>query len=256
MIIFLLVIVILLVSLYFYNRNFINSNEYYSNPVYIFWTGGYDSTFRLCQLLIVERAHVQPIYISAKNLDNVETGNTKRHNHKNEFQAMEKIRKMLNEKFPFTKEKLRPTIVISDISIDDDIKQNMKVLKNQRRVRRSTCQYGGMAQVTRDLDKHIEVSIEKAEHVNGFYKTIYKKLGCSHNCNYRDHTIKSKRDKPLRIFEKFVFPIIHISKKKMYVIAKQNDFADILGLTWSCWYPKNNKPCNRCIMCRERLKFV
>ena len=57
-------------------------DKYFSNPVYIFWTGGYDSTFRLCQLLIVERVMVQPVYISDPYLDNKKTSTTRRHNHK------------------------------------------------------------------------------------------------------------------------------------------------------------------------------
>ena len=32
-----------------------------------------------------------------------------------------------------------------------------------------------------------------------------------------------------------------------------NNFDDILNKTWSCWYPRNNKPCGRCVMCRERF---
>ena len=36
---------------------------------YIYWTGGYDSTFLLIQALIVEGYQVQPIYIKCQNLD-------------------------------------------------------------------------------------------------------------------------------------------------------------------------------------------
>ena len=32
-----------------------------------------------------------------------------------------------------------------------------------------------------------------------------------------------------------------------------NNYDDILNLTWSCWYPKNGKPCGNCIMCKERI---
>ena len=64
--------------------------------IYLFWTGGYDSTFRLCQLLIKYKKKVQPIYISDPNLDNYENKKTKRKNHKNEINAMIKIRNKLN----------------------------------------------------------------------------------------------------------------------------------------------------------------
>ena len=35
--------------------------------VYIFWSGGFSSTFRLCQLLLIEEKSVQPIYIHTQN---------------------------------------------------------------------------------------------------------------------------------------------------------------------------------------------
>ena len=36
---------------------------------YLYWTGGYDSTYRLCEMLIVEKKKVQPIYVTLP-LDN------------------------------------------------------------------------------------------------------------------------------------------------------------------------------------------
>ena len=36
-------------------------------------------------------------------------------------------------------------------------------------------------------------------------------------------------------------------------ISEKGGYKHIMKMTWSCWYPKNNKPCGRCIMCRERI---
>ena len=36
---------------------------------YLYWTGGYDSSYRLCEMLIIEKKKVQPIYVSLP-LDN------------------------------------------------------------------------------------------------------------------------------------------------------------------------------------------
>lgn len=255
-----LFVIIMLLLLNFNKETFVsNKKNYFTNPVYLFWTGGYDSTFRLCQLLLIEKATVQPIYISDPNLDNDPGKNTKRHNHSSEYNAMNTIRKNLNKKFPFTKKTLLKTMDINNINLDPDIKHNMKILAKQKRMRRSTSQYGGMAQVSRDLDANIEVSIEKAEHNNGFFRTINTRLiDNKKNADYRNHIIRKNLDvydQPLKIFKNFVFPIIFISKKEMYKISKKNNFDDIMRTTWSCWYPVNNKPCKKCIMCRERLKF-
>ena len=64
-----------------------------NGPLFIFWTGGYDSTFRICQALIDERRYVIPIYISAV-IDNLEDKNTRRHNKEFEYEAMKKIRRI------------------------------------------------------------------------------------------------------------------------------------------------------------------
>ena len=48
-------------------ERFINAADV-SDVHYVFWTGGYDSTFRLCEMLVNEQKVVQPIYINF-NLD-------------------------------------------------------------------------------------------------------------------------------------------------------------------------------------------
>ena len=40
---------------------------------YLFFTGGYDSTYRLCELAIIKKRVVQPIYISDPFIDNYKT---------------------------------------------------------------------------------------------------------------------------------------------------------------------------------------
>ena len=54
------------IILYLYLINY--NKETFSNKkkINIFWTGGYDSTFRLCYLLIMEKKIVQPYYFTVK----------------------------------------------------------------------------------------------------------------------------------------------------------------------------------------------
>ena len=74
---------------------------------------------------------VQPIYISDPNLDNYSDKQTKRKNHKQEIKAMEKIKNILLEKFDHIKNKnlLMPLIIIKDTKYDDEIRNNMEILK-------------------------------------------------------------------------------------------------------------------------------
>lgn len=248
-----LIFIILFVSI-----KLLSINEYFINKniIYVFWTGGFDSTFRLCQLTIIEKKKVQPVYISDPNLDNSENNNTKRHNHIYEYNAMENIKDMIFTKFPYTKNLILPTIDINDIDIDETIKYHMKQLHKQKKVRRPVCQYGGMAQTTKNLNKDIEICVENAQG-SMMNRTIKNKLKCNHkSCKYDDLKLVDnlkEEDKSLEIFKRFVFSTIFLTKKDMYNIAKKNKFDDILDITWSCWYPRKGKPCGKCVMCRERI---
>lgn len=221
--------------------------------IYIFWTGGYDSTFRLCQLLIKYKKKVQPIYISDPNLDNFENKKTKRKNHKNEIEAMIKIRNLLYYKFNFIQKLnlLMPLIIIKKVNYDNDIRKNMIILKDKKYVRRSQCQYGGMAQICKNLEKKIELCAE----VGGFFeKKLKNKIYCDKKNCYIKHF--SNSDRCLSIFNLFLLPLINYTKEEMYKESVIYKFNTILNTTWSCWYPRNNKPCKRCDMCRNRLKIL
>ena len=79
-------------------------------------------------ILIEEKKIVQPVYISDKNLDNIESKRTKRHYHIQEFDAMNKIKQKIFRQFPLTKDLLLPTIEIKKVKIDSEIMENMKEL--------------------------------------------------------------------------------------------------------------------------------
>lgn len=70
-----------------------------SNIVTLLWTGGWDSTFRLLQLLHDTDARVQPLYLVDE-----ERNSTPR-----EIESMRTIRKMIQEKMPQEAEQLLPT---------------------------------------------------------------------------------------------------------------------------------------------------
>lgn len=218
--------------------------------VYLFWTGGYDSTFRLCQALIDENKVVQPIYIS-DIIDNLPQNNTRRQNQKNEYEAMKKIVQMLNNKYPRTRKTLLPLKDIKKITVDDEISYHMRVLKSQGRVRRAVCQYGAMAQVTKNLGKNIEICVEN-EPGSMLNKTMKGQMKCLGNVCYLKDRL-ADNDKSLEIFRRFIFSTIKFSKEDMLKIAEKGEYDDILKVTWSCWYPRGGKPCGRCIMCRERI---
>ncbi len=54
-------------------------------------------------------------------------------------------------------------------------------------------------------------------------------------------------------FLSFASSIIFLSKEEELEIAKQKGFDKLLYYTWTCWYPKDDEPCNECKMCKERI---
>ena len=215
---------------------------------YLFFTGGYDSTYRLCELLVNEKKRVQPIYISDPNIDNYKDRRIKRRNNRNEINAQEKIIDKIIKKFPEVRGNLLKTEVISKIDIDANTEKAMKILKQKNYVRRARCQYGAMAQYCKDSRRRIELCAEIGGH---FERNIRGKLLENEAGMF---ILDVKNNPELNIFKWFDLPIIKKDKQNMLDIAAKFGFDDILKNTWSCWYPKKNgKPCGKCIMCRERI---
>jgi 7-cyano-7-deazaguanine synthase in queuosine biosynthesis len=122
---------------------------------------------------------------------------------------------------------------------------------------RPTTQYGAMAQVTINLGRRIELGVENSEHstMRAIVKDdlIYDPQLATYRIKSREKIMKN-REKWL--FAKFDYPIIQYTKEDMYREAKRDGYEDILKKTWSCWFPKGGRPCNKCPMCRERLNMI
>ena len=235
-----------------------------TNTIHVFWTGGFDSTFRICQLLIDEKRKVQPIYVNVSSLDGyfIFGNQVKRESTHYELKTMNKIRKYLNKKYPYTKKLLLKTIKVNNITKDPQYLNAMKnlyfskygicaPLLNQFNgyFSRPSNQYTTIAQYAKNYKYPIEVSVEKCD--TGLDKhTQTFRIGKGHQC-------KLLENKPnnLKIFDKLRFPIIHLTKQDMFKIAKQNKYDDVLKQTWSCWFPINGKPCGKCDMCKHRVTF-
>ncbi len=219
---------------------------------YTFWTGGFDSTFRICELVIVKKKMVQPVYVSAI-IDNTEDKTTRRRSHQQELETMERIRDMLPEN---VKKRLLPLLNINEVKLDEDIKVCMNSLYKKKKMRRPTCQYGALAQVTRNLRKPVEVAVEYAPGKSMMYHCVEDSLDCG-EVRQRSGVVAKivlRKDTDLRIFLGFVFPTISYSKEDMFAVAVKNRFDHILRSTWSCWYPsEDGSPCKKCIMCLERI---
>ena len=234
---------------------------------YLFWTGGYDSTFRLCEMLINENKIVQPLYISFP-LDNdcviEKTCNTKwvRRNRKQEKIAMLKIRQKLFTKFPKTKVLLLPTIYIDKDIEDDKFNENFekKFYKdNLWPKKRKIHQYLFLSKFAYYHKQHIDIGVLGIHKNSKFAKflndNLTKTVSTNNNSKTVNKIINYKIKDPKHFLYYINFPLYNRTKKELLLKGKNSNYADILKMSWSCWFPnpKTGKSCGKCTMCKERI---
>lgn len=226
-----------------------------SNTYYLFWTGGFDSTFILCYYLIVKQIYIRPIYIMCENLDS-KFGLIGRKNQTHELLTMKKIRNYIVNKYPHLKYKFLPTFYVYNIQ-----KMNMvtnKFISLHREsgyFSRDISQYERIARFSLDFNKHIMIGVEKCgtgldEATNGSLNGLWE------NRAVIPEEYLSEKNKNLIIFKNLRFPIIHMTKQQMKNFSLQPNtyFYDILQFTWSCWFPTSDgKQCGKCNMCQNRI---
>lgn len=244
----LLILLCLFILLCYYNII-----EHYSNKekvVYLFWTGGYDSTFRLCQALIDENKIVQPYYINYK-IDNCKTCKLERRNRKQELKSINTILKMIKEQFPEKEQHILP------IKLVDSINENLNITnefykKKLHNSHRKYNQYEAMARYSKQINKNIEIgTVGIIGDGNGKLPNdrwgIYLR---QHIVNNNGHYVDVNKNSPITNLR---FPLAYLSKSDMKDMAINGNYYNILSQSWSCWYPKNGQPCGRCNMCRDRI---
>jgi len=226
---------------------------------YVCWTGGYDSTFRVSQL-ICARKRVQPIYLSMDDVDDHKNKpfRVQRKNRENELRAIRKIRRLLEELYPQATYLLLPTLYINQLG-----EPNLEIQKCAAYLysklgwfTRKVNQYERILQVAFKLPEPLEICVENAD--DGLSRSIKKfVVGAERNCRLT-HKLPNKY-KCACIFGMVRFPIIHLTKKEMLGIAVEEGYEKVLEQSWSCWTPitVNGKsvPCGRCDMCRHRIKI-
>tara|TARA_B100001093_G_scaffold519946_1_gene611612 strand:+ start:2922 stop:3782 length:861 start_codon:yes stop_codon:yes gene_type:complete len=219
--------------------------------IHLFWTGGYDSTFRLCQILLLEDKAVQPIYIMCGNTDS-DSVLIQRKNQNKELQTMKKIRQKIIKDFPYLAIKFLPTHYVINLKKNSTISNTFKDLHYRFHFfPRPGNQYERMARFASDYPYPIEVGVEKC-HIGLDEATQKHRTGKGHQCQLVQHL--PHRYLGLEIFRSFRFPIVHLTKEEMKMNAIKNNFYYLLKMSWSCWYPSyDGKPCLKCPMCQENI---
>jgi len=217
-----------------------------NKPVNLFWTGGWDSSFRLLQLVLVEMRKVQPYYLI----------DPKRQSLRNEIKTQREIKQRLYREHPHTRELILPTIFyeVGDLKGDEELLEayhvfsQFKVLETQYLWLSFFCKQMGI----NDMELCVEGithPVKPAE--RRVWSTFLVPIEGSHHSRIAD---EFKDTVVQTLFWYFSYPIRGFTRQDMEAEAKAGGWADYLYMTWFCHSPvRGIYPCGTCYPCQQVL---
>lgn len=205
----------------------------------LLWTGGFDSTFRLTQLMPYP-VDVQPYYVIHK-----------RKSEPNELHAIESISKLIrrSEGITFNLKDIK-ILNAPDMIHYPDIKIAFDYLSNSVEL---GSQYTWLSAISK-MYNNLELSLEYSENSKiRFLINKYGKLKTIKEGYFEYFIIDKEQSSDIlnEIFAGFRFPIPLYTMKKIdcrdeYI---KNGHGDIMDLTWFCHQPIDGSPCGFCKPC-------
>ncbi len=217
----------------------------------ILWTGGFDSSFRVCQLSLLP-VIIQPYYIRADKKSDA-----------NEIAAMSEIQKFIDRN-PAKKCELLPWIEIKlkDIAPDKIISESYK------RIREQYCigsQYEWFARFSKQSGLSLEISFERdpLSDTDAFY-TKNGKLrevniplaGGGEPLKYLEYDKNQCSEDLWILFGPFRhgLPLYNLTKLETVEAYKEIGYEAVMSMTWFCAHPLLGKPCGLCNPCATVMK--
>jgi len=204
----------------------------------VLWTGGWDSTYRVLELLLIEDQGVRPYYVVAPQPSLA-----------HEILAMTQIRHRLEAGFPDQAARLLPVELVhyEAIPMDEEISGWFQRMKSLVHIGN---QYEGLARFAKYNVTEPELCIESITLFDAellLFRDFVRPLlrGKGHECRI----VGPFPEPAVQMFKYFRFPISHLTKADMRRISEEHGFSDIMKLTWFCHFPKNGLPCGKCRPC-------
>lgn len=211
--------------------------------VEIFWTGGFDSSFRIVQLSRM------PVVIQAYYLgDN-------RESEPNEINAMNRIMDVLKVR-PETKCTFLPLVIYKKAQQKDfvgpEVTQAYKdILKNGY----FGSQYDWLGRFAKG-HAGIEMSIHKGGNAVNMIIDNGKMLEIEVPVIGKTFVADSSTTDPnvYMLFKDCSFPLAEWSKTEMREEYIRLGYKDVMDLTWFCYHPMDDGPCGLCSPCRQTIE--
>lgn len=230
---------------------FIQENGRSTAIVDLLWTGGWDSTFRLLQILLHEKKSVQPYYVidPARNSTGVE------------IQFRDALKKEIFTRYPHAEKLFRPTIFINIEAIEPDEEIRDAYLKLKQHV-----PIGDQHEwLPRFCKQHQIFEMEMSTENGSTPEELWANARYLKNHFADDPASLSEKERFLyttskTLYKYFRFPVVHYSKQDMLAKAKKNDWLPILSKTWFCYQPlyipmKGYVPCGNCVTCKYLIRI-
>jgi hypothetical protein len=214
-----------------------------NSVIHLLWTGGWDSTYRLLDLVLVKGRVVQSYYV----IDRA------RRSYSFEINAMEEIRRAILDRNPKASGYLLPVqfTQLNDIPSNNQITQQYHRLLE---IGHLGGQYEWLPRFADSANLHtLELCIQKGDFAFKFLELDVIKEGKADFEYYQLNMNVSDPD--LELFKDFRFPIFHLSKLEMRSLVMKHGFENIMSRTWFCHSPlKNGMPCGNCTPCNEAVR--
>ena len=207
--------------------------------VNLLWTGGWDSTFRLLQLLLVHRVPVVPHYLEDPTRASTRT----------ELRTMARIGDHLREAYPHTRELLQPLRIAAVADVEED----PEIAGALREIRKRIFIGSQYAWLPAFCKQHAIADMELGVHVDDKVQALLRLyvMAFEHPAGYSSIRVDPRHAgyAEFRLFRYFSFPLFHIDKVEMGRQAEAEGWGAIMDMTWFCHTPVRGAPCGFCAPC-------
>jgi hypothetical protein len=208
----------------------------------LLWTGGWDSTFRLVQLLVNSNAAIRPIYLV----------DDRRQSSPREIEVMRQIRHAIGRRIPGSDARMlatqygsfRATVIEAHhLAAWDELKKRGRI-GFQYPVLASYAEQNGITCLELGIDRPQVTDFS----ITSILTPLTESLDTPTGPIYK---LRSGVSSPEKMFERFHFPLLDWSKPEMQSEVKAWGMQDIMRFTWSCFNPTLGLPCGNCHPCRQ-----
>lgn len=210
-----------------------------SGCVHLLWTGGWDSTFRLLQLLLQHRVLVVPHYLDDPTRPSTQI----------ELETMRRISDRLRAGYPYTRELLRPLRIspVGNVAQDAEIDRALQDIREKVFI---GSQYSWLpAYCKHNAIDEMELGVHVDDKVQALLRSFAMEF--QHPGGFRSVRVDPVHSgsPEYTLFRYFSFPLFGIDKVGIGERSEAEGWSDIMDMTWFCHRPLRGRPCGICAPC-------